>query len=427
MTYYPKGDPDGSDPYPGSLFVAGNDSEDPYGSWRACWIAEISIPTPVIPSDKDASTLPTAVLLQDFVDLRGDKLYGPKVFFELPKVGIQYVPAQGSQTTDMLYLAWGQHIENEDAPTGCQSGTDPSCVPSHSARPLGPNGQLTHAETLGPWWIEGGLLYSVNDYLFEIPLEWAKAHVGGRAIATGRFRDGGQGSQGPVLIAIGPWLDGNPPAAKATLSAVTLLHYSSFPETDRRLTGYQHSDEWNGGAWITTSSRRAVIFVGSKSAGPQYWYGWQHCPQGKIPCVEPESVGGPGCFNADGTPCHLSPAYYCQCTESSCDENCFGNRGWWSQRWESRILLYDPADLERVASGQMKPDEPQPYAYVVVDDILFLKTPAGSEGIMGVGQQRRYRLGAVAYDPKNHLLYVTEQHADIENEQPIIHVWSVRD
>jgi hypothetical protein len=45
----------------------------------------------------------------------------------------------------------------------------------------------------------------------------------------------------------------------------------------------------------------------------------------------------------------------------------------------------------------------------------------------GEGQQRRYRLGAVAYDRTRNLLYITEQNADPTGEQPVVHVWRVKE
>jgi hypothetical protein len=420
MTYYPDGDPGGTEGPPGSLIVAGNDAESPDS--RAALFAEVSIPEPV--ASRELAVLPTAELLQDFVDLRGDALYGPSIWFELPKVGVQYLPAQAGQPAGGLYLAWGQHIESETAPAGCGAG-DPSCVPSHSWRPLGPGGDLDAEPTAGPWWLVGCSLFSVNDYLFEIPAAWADEHVAGRRLATGRFPDGGQGSQGPVLVALAPWLDGSPPPPGATLGTTVLLHYSTVGVGTERLDGYQHPDEWVGGAWLTGATRTAVVFAGAKGVGEQYWYGWQRCPGGLVPCIEPEAIGGPGCFAADGSPCGLGAEYYCDCDASACDPACVGERGWWTQRWEAQLLFYDPADLAGVAAGSASPGQPQPYARLGIDDRLFLTTPAGNEGIYGTGDQRRYRLGAVAYDRARNLLYVAELHGDVEVEQPLVHVWAV--
>jgi hypothetical protein len=426
MTYYPDGDPSSSDSLSGSLFIAGNDSEDLWARIRACYVAETSIPEPS--RSRTMSELPVAGLLQDFVDLRGDGLYGPTIFFELPKQGLQFLAAAPPLAQDTLYMNWGQHIENEYAPADCTGLSDPSCVPPLAGRLLGVGGSLAAGVNQGPWWVDNASLYSINDYLFEIPSAWADAHVGGRRLAAGRFRDGGQGSQGPVIVAVGPWLEGNPPAKNSILSSVTLLHYASFGDNSRRLSGYQHADEWAGGAWLEAGGRAGIVFVGAKAVGQRCWYGWQRCPCDQMPCVEPEDIGGPGCFNADGTPCKLTNYYYCRCTERGCDSDCVGERGWWTERWEGQMLFYDPADLARVAAGEIEPSEPQPYACMSIENRLFLNTPAGAEGGMGTGGQRRYRIGAVAYDRGSNLLYVTEQFADLDGgDQPVVHVWQVQE
>ncbi|MBU1917014.1 hypothetical protein KKF63_02750, partial [bacterium] len=72
-------------------------------------------------------------------------------------------------------------------------------------------------------------------------------------------------------------------------------------------------------------------------------------------------------------------------------------------------------------------DAPQPYTSMNIDDVLFLATPASATQDYGEDEQRRYRIGAVAYDRTNNLLYVTELLGDEENEQPVVHVWQVGD
>ena len=42
---------------------------------------------------------------------------------------------------------------------------------------------------------------------------------------------------------------------------------------------------------------------------------------------------------------------------------------------------------------------------------------------VGWGDQRRYRIGAVAYDRENALLYVLEMQAD--ESKPVVHVWRI--
>ena len=68
--------------------------------------------------------------------------------------------------------------------------------------------------------------------------------------------------------------------------------------------------------------------------------------------------------------------------------------------------------------------EPQPYASLDIDDHLYLN-PAGIEiEMLGAGAQRRYRIGDVAFDRANGLVYVLELFA--EDAKPVVHVWRVR-
>jgi hypothetical protein len=423
MSHYVHGDPGGVDRFSGSLFLAGNDAEDGWGRRRASWVAELAIPEPVV--TRDLAALPVAELRQGLTDLRGDALYGPDIYFELPKHGLQVIREAG---VDYLAMVFGQHIQDEQAPDSCAAGpADPGCVAPLAARPLGPQGQLDGAATLGPWWIEGASLYSLNDYLFEIQSSFAAQHLSGRRLAAGRFRDGGQGSQGPVLVAVDPWLGGATPAAGTRLSSVVLLLYASVGEAGGRLAGYQHADEWAGGAWLEVQGRSAVMFAGAKAVGPHTWYGWQRCPCGEAPCVEREEIGGPGCFAADGSRCPASVVTYCECNDQGCDPNCLGERGWWTQGWEAQFLFYDPADLARVAAGEIGPDAPQPYACMGLSDRLFLTDREELVASQGRPPMRRYQLGAVAYDRTTGLVYVTELMADPEIAGPVVHVWETVD
>jgi hypothetical protein len=72
----------------------------------------------------------------------------------------------------------------------------------------------------------------------------------------------------------------------------------------------------------------------------------------------------------------------------------------------------------------MKPWEPQPYTSLDIDDHLYLN-PSGTDlDMLGTGEQRRYRIGDVAFDRANGLLYVLEQYAD--GAKPVVHVWRVQ-
>ena len=99
-------------------------------------------------------------------------------------------------------------------------------------------------------------------------------------------------------------------------------------------------------------------------------------------------------------------------------------RGWWSSRFNARIILYNPDDLAKVASGSMNSWEAQSYAVFNIDEHLFLNPSDVETGMLGTGVQRRNRIGDVAFDRSNGLLYISELFAD--DAKPVVHVWRVR-
>ena len=122
------------------------------------------------------------------------------------------------------------------------------------------------------------------------------------------------------------------------------------------------------------------------------------------------------CRLADGTSC--PPQDLIQCPGHN------DIRGWWTTRWEAQFILYDPADLARVAAGELNAWEPQPYATINIDSKLFFN-PGGVElDILGQGVQRRARLGDATFDRANGRLYVLELFAD--QAQPVVHVWGTQ-
>jgi len=403
MTFNPDGDPGGAaDGFPGSLFVMGHDRM-PYGELPdGNQVAEITIPAPVVAGQ--VAALPQASFLQGFHDVAAGHFVG---LDELPRVGMQYLntPATGPR----IHLAWGQHFQD-----------DPQFqIASHAW--FDPN--LAAPDMQGPWFIGDQSFYSVNGYLLAIPAAWADQYVGGRVLGTGRFRDGGWSGMGPSLFAYRPWIDGagTPAPAQAHLSEVPLLLYAKSTETEqieRALAGYQHPDEWEGGAWIVTGTgKTALLFAGTKGVGDKYWYGFANPAGPDLPCVAGDLVGEfPVCRLADGTPCPPEDLVECEGHTSG--------RGWWSARFEAWFILYDPADLARVAMGELEPWEPQPYAHVVLDEHLFLNPDAVDVDVVGSGPQGHYRIGDVAYDRANNLLYVLEWFAD--GARPVVHVWRVQ-
>lgn len=102
MAYYPHGDPDGADDgYPGSIFGVGHD-------WQK-YVSEISIPVPVISGNRNVTELNTATTLQEFRNVRAG-VGSLHVLQEMPRVGMEYLPPQGDQTSGKLYLSWGAHF-----------------------------------------------------------------------------------------------------------------------------------------------------------------------------------------------------------------------------------------------------------------------------------------------------------------------------
>ena len=350
MTYYPDGDPGGPDDgYPGSIFGTGH-------AWQY-QVSEITIPVPVNSASKNLNALNTASTLQTFQDIMdvSDR--------EIPRVGLEYLPQQGSQTSDKLYFCYGAHFQEEGGLT-------------HGWCEL----NLANPQIKRGWYINSPHSeYNSNDYMFEIPSDWASANTGGKILATGRFRDGGWSGQGPTLYAISPWTQGNPPPSGTSLHYVTILKYTSTedpeswePSTNHTMDDYHHSDEWSGAVWLTAGSKSAVVFVGTKGTGA-CWYG--------------DSNG----------PCDV----------------CAGERGWWSTGFEGRFIFYDPDDLAKAAAGTMEPWEPQPYASLNVDQYLYHIEST----------QQKYHLGAACFDRTGGYLYVFEPYVD--EDKPIIHAWKL--
>ena len=314
------------------------------------YVSEITIPVPIISATKNLDELNTADTLQGFQDIRGE-------IVELPRVGLEYL-------ADKLYYAWGQHM---------QEGDD---GPSHGWFEL----DLSNPDKQGPWAIEGQDKYTTADYIFSIPESWTDIYTPNYLLATGRFRDGGQAGQGPSLIAY----DGNPLALDVSLSNTSLLQYQTYyedPDANNALNNYHHSDQWAGGAWLIKNNKSAVIFAGIKGIG-DCWYGF-----------------------SDGTVWPEEPPYPSEGP---------GERGWWSDSFQGQIIFYDPDDLAAVASGELEPYQPQPYAILNIDDILYY-TPEN---------EFRY-LGGVSFDRENGILYIFEIRGDQETQRPLVHVWDI--
>ena len=355
----PQGDAGGPDDgFPGSLFATGH-------NWTQ-YVAELSIPAPVIPAGLSVESLNTASMLQDFANVRGHLF--DDLEFEIPRAGLAYLAPSSGEGAGVLHFCWGQHLqEGETAPSHGYCSPD-----------------LSRPEPAGPWRIGDLWNYATTDYLLEVPNDWADRYAPNMRLATGRFRDGGQGGQGPSLVAYRPPDPQDPPAPGSVLDALPLLLYGDAYTADSpTMTDYHHADEWSGAAWLTAGDRSAVVFVGTKGQG-ECWYGF-----------------------ADGTVWPDEAPYPAVPPPPNDD------RGWWSDSFVGQMLFYDPADLARVAQGELGPWDPQPYAVLDVDKWLYHVT----------GSQQKYHLGAASFDRLHGLLYVLETLAD--EDRPLVHVWRV--
>ncbi|OQX26124.1 MAG: hypothetical protein BWK80_12025 [Desulfobacteraceae bacterium IS3] len=365
MAYYPGGDPEGTDDgYPGSIFASG---------WKGdvgmeSYVSEISIPAPVISPNKDINDLNTAGTLQKFQDIVRDK-------FQVDGASgdtcgdIAYLPRQGAQTSGKLYSAWGKHYQFYHKAV------------SHSWCEL----NLSDPKPQGGWYIgpKNGrpINFSINSYLFSIPPEWAAANTPGKLLATGRYKDGGLSGRGPSLYAYGPWNEGNPPPPNAELSYTTLLQYSL--ETDytsdpsQSMKGWSKADGWSGGEWLTAGKRSAVIFVGVKGIGKD-WYGLQ-----------------------DGT-LHSKDHI----------------KGRWAEETRAQILFYDTEELAAVAHGKMQPYEPQPYSVMDIEAFMYKKRKWINQ---------HHLVWSVCFDRDRGFLYLVESEAygKYGDGNILMHVWKV--
>ena len=385
VAFYSSGDPGGaSDGYPGSLYGIGHD--------QVKYVAEVSIPAPVVSAGKNLGDLNTAATLRDFTSVRSGISALDPLFVDVSQISradLAILPALGGQALPKLYSCWGVHFQ-----------TDAAMAPSHSWCDL----DLTNHQ--GAWWAVASTettLYATNDYLFDIPEDFATAYLGGRRLATGRYRDGGWGGFGPSLFAIAPWAAGNPPASGTVLPATTLIRYPSnhaegylYGRTEK-MNNYLHCDEWSGGAWLTVGDKAAVVFIGTKGTGTtEAWYGFSNGV--RYPIEDPPEIPFPP----------YPPAPY-------------DDRGWWASSLEAQMIFYNPSDLAAVAQGTKQPYEVQPYATLSLDNYLFnINKTSGLPSRL-----EKQRLGACTYDSINHLLYIFEYRGDAENDRPLVHVFRV--
>lgn len=367
MTCDPNGDAEGpDDSLPGSLFIIGHD-------WFQ-YVSEVSIPQPVISATKNIDELNTAAMLQPFGDIKAG-LFGE---LEMPTVGLTFLPDATGAARGALYFCWGQHFQFHE--------------PTHGFCRL----DLSAPQSSGPFYFGTANNYTSCDYMFTLPDEWAAAYTHGQNLACGRFREGQWSGLGPALYAFSLF-PADHPAAGDTIKTITpLLLYGrddpTLPEVlvddSIKMDTYRPADQWSGAAWLSAGTKNAVVFSGTKAMGHN-WYGF-----------------GNGVVWPDEPPYPNVP------------DPPFDDRGWWCDSIRAQIIFYDPADLAAVAEGRLDPWQPQPYATLDINDVLF-------DPGFDFPRYKRWSLGAACFDREHGHLFIIERRAD--DEKSLVHVWYVRD
>lgn len=409
-------DPSPNDGYPGTLFMNMYDATcvpadgcTNNGSGKVC---EQSIPVPVISQNIGSLNNPSGVLHMATVVQNGAALTGSLFRTSTYSIrrwgGLLYLPQMGSQTSPKLYWSFydAYNVANQDRITHGWSNVDFSdrseTSTSIDAKYAWHVGTRDDGNYLNPYHY-----LKSSGFFFEIPDAFANTYLGGKKIAGGWCygRESGTqgGSSGPSLIAFSPWLNGNPPTNGSNVDATALLYYQrheglpgqncATPPTSS-IIPFDLSDTYTGGAWMDHNSKQSVLFVGTRCQYTTHYYdGCDGCPPGL--CWSDQShtscvAGGccDGCDEDDGA-CHENKGFTC------------GNEGQASPAYRIYFVLYDPNDFALVATGNMGPEDPQPYLTIDLSNYMWPGCQVSTYG--------------VAYDRAHGLLYVAQ--SGIDNTQ----------
>lgn len=394
MSFRPDGDPSGGgDGYPGSLFLSNHDK-----------VMEIKIPAPIKTSNVGSVNTAQQIQMSNGISVNsgGNDRFG----------AVAYVPAKGSQTSAKLYWSTYEYYN--------VSGRDYNCIGWSDVNLSAPNSKgLWHVGPAAPNWDSPYHGMKCGDYIIPIDQAWADQYTGGKSLLVGRYREAGAagGSMGPVLIAIAPWKDGNPPPNGANLAATPLMSFNSISlhnndtswmnfklANDKNYAYYTAKDRWHGGAWVARGTKKAIIMVGKHGTlgGTQAM------------CAP---VGSEGCHGAVGS--NTPP--FCYGTSAECPNGiATGNdKGYQTGAYVSRFLFIDPDELAQVAQGTRSPSSVG--AYATFDPSVDWPTR---------DSDRNMDVAGAAYDSANGLLYVAQANAyrpggGSSTPWPLIHVYRV--
>lgn len=357
---------DGGEGQTGSLFVT-NVNQPENGL-----VGEVSLPDPVISTQKTVESLNQAMVLNQPADIRPSNVNNWD-YVDIWRTGLEYIPEEGR-----LYSAWSIHYtvtEDKHASISCCSAAD-----------------LAGSLKYGAWFVGDAdsppLDAMTGDWLFSVPQPWADLNCSGRNIVVGRCRDGGLSGLGPTMYAFSR-AGSAPPPADSELELTTLLEYGSVLGTDNytfpnAIDGYKHSDDWRDAMWLNAEDQNAVAVIGNKALGHN-WYGYNG------EWMRHDWV--------------IADVPYPEFWETDPD-----GKGWMAHNQQPMIIFYDPADLAKTASGSMNAYEPQPYAAKRISKALFF----GSD----------HEIFSAAFDSQNQIFYVTEFVRELEGRL-ILHAWRI--
>jgi len=355
MTFYADGN-NGA----GSLYITG------FGP-RPAEFGEISIPTQDINSDWEQ--LPMAGLISPIRSFDGNLIerdmgdYSEYSFAS----GIEVIPAQGSQKSPKLYgsIDCWYCVDDQSYPSVFFSELDGT----------NPRGMFHVGKREMPYHIN-----KAGDFLFTVPKWYADKYLGGRWLITGKARGTETGSMGPSLLAFTPWDSENP---SGDFDAVFMLYYPFLFDcgapnvTNKALCTYPEftmCDKWEGGSFIESGDKRAIIMAGRKGLGVNH-YGLPRAGD-----------------------CSMYKGYHCD-------------------PYEAQIIFYDIEELGEVALGNNDPWNITPYL-IWRPDVFYNMDNNG---------QSCSEIGGMAYDSENKKLYLIEKSLPKYNtdDKAVVHVWSI--
>jgi len=381
LSFYPDGD--GGD---GSLLVTEFEAlSDPAHSgvcWDPTWdcqahFGEVAIPTPAQAANWE--DLPEATLTAGPTAFDGglaSTVHNEYLFVS----DLEYVPCQGSQTSDKIYgsinLWYAEGVAGEDSfPTIWFANLDGTGA--RGMFHVGPDDGLYHGRKMGA-------------YLFSVPEWYADQYLGGRTLVTGRARGTPMdsfeevtirgGSQGPTLFAFHAWNNDNP---MGDLDALPMLYYRvKFPgcagpnvgdPTLCDYPGYTMCDEWNGGAFVDNGAQRAIMLLGYTGLGPN-------------------------CYDEPPVECH---------------DPCSASHGYHCNPYERQVIFYDVHELGHSAAALQDPWVVVPYTIWRPAEFYLDGNPC-------------WNVGGMAFDRRSGRLFMVERGLGVsEMNAAVIHVWSL--